>query len=88
MPPSRTVIECPLCRCRMEVPRLEGPRAYTCRNGHRFFRHLPALGAGRLMRRRIARLVLLLALVTVAFLVAYALAAHRWPPGTPFVHAG
>ncbi|HET7226819.1 MAG TPA: hypothetical protein VFK69_14015 [Candidatus Eisenbacteria bacterium] len=34
---DEVVLECPVCRCRLQVPaRRGGNVSYTCRNGHRF----------------------------------------------------
>ncbi len=85
MPETRVVIECPLCRCRMEVPRHGGPAAYTCRNGHRFLRRLPEGPHRRHPGARVAVLVVYALLLALAIVVAFALAAHRWPSGGPFM---
>jgi hypothetical protein len=84
MSESRMVIECPVCRCRMEVQR-GAARAYTCRNGHRFIQTGPPGGSST---RRPRLLVWFGLLIALALLVAFAVAVHRWPAGALFPRTG
>jgi len=86
MPESHVVIECPLCRCSMEVPRRGGPEHYTCRNGHRFVRSSRAEKVPRRPRVQVLTFVLFTLAMALAFLIAIALAAHLWSPRMPFLH--
>ncbi len=82
MSESRDLIECPVCRSRMSVPRRGGTTAFTCRNGHRFLRELPERPISWLPRARI------LTLVVVAVVLVLIIAASRWPAHVPFIRVG
>jgi hypothetical protein len=88
MPERRIVIECPLCRCRMEVPREGGAAEYTCRNGHRFLHRLPRRPSRRLQRAQSVMVVLFPLMVALALVIAFALAARHWPSLLPFLRVG
>ncbi len=81
MPESRIIIECPLCRCRMEVPRRGGPAQFTCRNGHRFVRSSRGEGASRRPRAPLLTLVLFALAVAIALVLAMAVARFWLPLG-------
>lgn len=62
------LLECPVCRCRLQVPPRGGQVAYTCRNGHRFLHDFS--GGSRSWPARHPRLTFgLLALVLLVLLV-------------------
>lgn len=85
MPERRIVIECPLCRCRMEVPREGGAAEYTCRNGHRFLHRLPRRPSRRFQRAQVKMIILFALTLALALVIAFALAAHHWPSPIPFM---
>jgi hypothetical protein len=85
MPESRVVIECPLCRCRMEVPRRGAWEHYTCRNGHRFVRSSRVERVPPRPRAQVLSFGLFTLAVALALLIAIALAAHLWSPRVPFM---
>ncbi len=88
MPESRVIIECPLCRCRMEVPRRGGLAQMTCRNGHRFVRDSRERQVQSRPRARVLLVALLGFVLMVVMIIAIALAAHVWPPVGPRMHFG
>jgi len=82
MSESRDLIECPVCRSQMSVPRRGGTTAYTCRNGHRFLQEAPGRTGHRLSRVRLVTLVLFAVAVALMF------AASHWPVHMPFIRVG
>ncbi len=82
MPESRDLIECPICRSRMSVPRRGGTAAFTCRNGHRFLREFPERPIRWLPRASAVTLLI------VAAVIALLIATRHWPAHVPFIRVG
>jgi len=68
------VLECPVCRCRMQVPTRRGTVAFTCRSGHRFVHEFGSRGAS--WPKRHPKLALTMVAVGVLLIV---LAVRQWP---------
>ena len=79
---SHDLIECPLCRSRMNVPHQGGTRVFTCREGHRFEWESPARPLRWASRAQVVTILV------VAMLVALILAARHWPARVPFIRLG
>ena len=82
MPESRDLIECPVCRSQMSVPRRGGTTAFTCRNGHRYLHEFPERPISWLPRA--SAVTLLIAAVVIALIIA----ASHWPAHVPFIRVG
>ena len=84
----RIVIECPLCRCRMEVSRRGGVAEYTCRYGHRFLHQLPRRPRRRFQHVHLTVFIISTVTLALALVIAFALATHLWPSLSPLLRTG
>ncbi len=73
------VFECPVCRCRLQVPPRRGQVAYTCRNGHRFL-HQHDTGNGSWPARHPRLTVMVVALVLLLLFAMHQWAGHMFFP--------